>query len=232
MKVHALKTRIFKEGEDLASFILEHIPALKENSVLVVTSKIVALAEKRTAPLDIPGGKEALVKAESELAIETQYAWLTVKDGVVMASAGIDESNADGKYILLPRDSFVAAEQIRSELQKSYSVKNLGILITDSRTMPLRAGITGMVVGYAGIKGIRDYRNTEDLFGRVLKYSRTNVADSLAAAAVLEMGEGTEQCPLAVIEEASVEFCDEVDRKELLIPLEDDMYCPFFENLK
>lgn len=231
MKTRAIKTKIFKEGEDLVDFISKHIRPLRENSIFVVTSKIVALSERRTAIAQNIKAKEKLIRAESEVAMPTKYAWLTIKDGVVMASAGIDESNADGKLILLPKDSFQSALNLRNKLKQKYNLKNLGILITDSRTMPLRAGVTGMAVGYAGFYGIKDYRNTPDIFGRKFKFSRVDVADSLSASAVLVMGEGREQQPLAIIEDAPIEFCEKIRRKELVIDIRDDMYRPLFSKL-
>ena len=84
-----------------------------------------------------------------------------------MANAGIDESNAMGKIILLPKNSFKSAEIIRKKLQNKFGVKNLGILITDSRLFPLRAGIVGVALGYAGFKGIKNYIGKKDIFGRI-----------------------------------------------------------------
>lgn len=231
MITRPIRTRLFKEGEDLNAFIIRHIPKLKERSILVVTSKIVALAERRTATTTDIRTKDALIKRESEWAIPTKYVWLTVKDGMVMPSAGIDESNADGKLILLPKDSYRAAREVRQKLKKHYKLKELGVLITDSRTMPLRAGVTGVSLGYAGFKGIKDYVGKKDLFNRPFKFSRVDIPDSLAAAAVLTMGEGAERCPLAIIERAPVEFCERVKREELTISIHDDMYRPLFTNL-
>ena len=145
-----------------------------------------------------------------------------------MASAGIDASIADGKFILLPRVSFSAARELRRALRKKFSVKNLGVLITDSRTLPLRAGIGGVAVGYAGFKGIKEYRSARDIFGRKFVFSRVDVADSLAAAAVLVMGEGNECKPLAVVEDAPVEFSERVRRNELTISVKDDLYRPIY----
>ena len=98
--------------------------------------------------------------------------------------------------------------------------------------MPLRSGITGVALGYAGFQGIRDYRGKPDIFGRKFKFSRTNVADSLATAAVLVMGEGNERQPLAIIEKSPVEFCDKIRQKELSIDIREDMYAPFFSQLQ
>lgn len=230
MKIIPIKTRIFVEGEDVVDFILEHVDELRENSVLAVTSKIVALGEGRTAEFVSAEMKDDLIKRESELAIPTKWCWLTIKDGMVMASAGIDESNADGKLILLPKDSYLSAALIRERLMKHFSLKELGIMLTDSRTLPLRAGVIGVSVGHAGFKSVRNYIGQPDIFGRAMTMSRTDVVDSLAAAAVLEMGEGAEQIPLTVIEDASVEFVDEIDKDELKISIEDDMYLPLFGN--
>ncbi len=228
MIIHPIKTSVFKEGDDIFSFITRYCKKIPERSVLVVTSKIVALAEKRTAVARNAQDKEKYIRAESEFAMPTKYVWLTIKDGMVMASAGIDESNANGKLIFLPKNSFRTAHHLRKKLQRKYNVRHLGVLVTDSRTIPLRAGVTGVALGYAGFCGIKDYRGTPDIFGRKFKFSRTDVADSLATAAVFLMGEGNEQQPLAMIQKAPVAFCDRIDPKELRIDIEDDMYRPLF----
>ncbi len=231
MIIKTIKTRIFQEGENLFSFLIRYLKKLPERSVVVVTSKIVSLSEKRTAVAKSAKAKEKLIRAESDFAMPTKYVWLTVKDGLVMASAGIDESNANGRLILLPKDSFQTARFLRRKLKQKYGVKHLGVLITDSRTMPLRAGVTGVALGYAGFRGIKDYRGASDIFGRKFKFSRTDVADGLAAAAVLVMGEGNEQQPLAIITKAPVKFCDKIRRQELRISIQDDMYRPLFLKL-
>ncbi len=228
MKVVPVKTRVFAEEENLVQFILEHVPTLKNASVVAVTSKIVALSEGRTAVVSSDEEKERLIRAESERAIPTKYVMLTVKDGMAMANAGIDDSNGNGKLVLLPKDSYKAAEMIRSELCKHYGIQDLGVLITDSRVQPLRAGVVGVALGYAGLRGVHDYRGTPDIFGRTMKITQTNIADSLATAATVVMGEGSEQQPLAVIQDAPVEFADTVKRSELQINIEDDMYGPLF----
>jgi len=231
MQVLPIKTRVFKENEDLFSFILKYVKKIPENSILVITSKIVALAEGRTVEYKNQLQKTKLIKQESDFALKTKLTWLTIKDGMVMSSAGIDESNAKGKLILLPKDSFGSADLIRKKLKKIFKVKKLGVLITDSRIFPLRAGIIGVTLGYAGFKGIRDYRGLKDIFDRVLKMSRTGVADSLATTAVLCMGEGKEQQPLALITDAPVEFIEKVNKKELLINIKDDLYLPLFGSI-
>ncbi len=231
MHIKTIKTKVFNEREDLFAFVVRYIKRVPERSVIVITSKIVALAEGRTRVIKSEKEKDALIRAESEFALKTKYTWLTIKDGALLANAGIDESNADGKIILLPKDSYKAASDIRKKLMKHYAIKNLGVLITDSRLLPLRAGVVGVALGYAGFKGIRDYRGTPDIFGRKLKMTQTDIADGLATAAVLPMGEGRECQPLALITGAPIEFVEKVNKKELQIPITEDVYGPMFRKL-
>lgn len=232
MKVTAVKTRVFKENEDLERFIVAHVPKIREGSVLAVTSKVVALAEGSVVQAKTARAKEALIRAESEWQLQAKHGKITLKDGLLMWNAGIDESNAKGNIILLPKDSFAAARRIRSSILQNYKIKKLGVIITDSRIMPLRAGVVGIALGYAGFKGLHDYRGRKDIFGRKLKFTQTDIADSLATAAVLTMGEGKEQRPLCIIEDAPVEFSEKVNRRELIIPPKDDMYRPLFRTTR
>ncbi len=234
MKITPIKTRVFEENEDLIKFILRYIKKIPEKSVLVVTSKIVALSEGRTVEFDPKfsrdENRERIIKSESTFMLRVPHTWLTIKDGMLLASAGIDESNANGKIVLLPKDSFKSAELIRKILCKRFKIKDLGILITDSRLLPLRAGVVGIALGYAGFKGVHDYRGSPDIFGRILKLSRTDVADGLATSAVLCMGEGKEQQPLAFIQDAPILFTKKLNKKELYIDPREDIYGPFFKN--
>jgi F420-0:gamma-glutamyl ligase len=96
----------------------------------------------------------------------------------------------------------------------------------------LRAGVVGVALGYAGFHGVRNYIGKKDIFGRVLKMSKTDVADSLATAAVFCMGEGKEQQPLALIINAPVVFTNKINKRELLIDPREDIYQPLFEKIK
>lgn len=231
MQIKTFKTRIFRENENLMEFIFSEVKKIPEGSILAVTSKIVALSEGRTSAFQGESQKIKLIKKESDLAFKTKETWLTVKDGMIMPSAGIDESNGGGKLVLLPLNSFRSAELIRKEICKKFKIKNFGVLITDSGLLPLRAGSIGVALGYAGFKGVRDYRGHSDIFGRILKISRTDVADSLASSVVLCMGEGKERCPLALITFAPIIFSNKVDERELTIDPKQDIYAPFLDKL-
>jgi len=229
MKLRAIRTKLFREKDDLTAFVRSHVLKLQNGSILAITSKIVALAEGRVAELK---DKERLIRKESDWALQTHKEWWwTKKDGSLLVNAGIDDSNAAGKIILLPKDSFKSAEKLRKDLMRMYKIKKLGVVITDSRISPTRSGTTALAVGYAGFRGIRDYRGKKDLFGRTLKVTMTDVADSLATAAALVMGEGAERQPLAIIEDAPVEFVQKVNKKEVQISAKEDMYAPLFKRV-
>lgn len=226
MKVTAYKTRLFKEGGNLPLFIKKHLPALKEGSIVAVSSKVAGLWESNTAALS---RKEEIIKKESDFYLKTSLCYFTVKDGMVMTNAGVDESNIKGKLSLLPKRPYKTAEVLRTELKKIYGVKKLGVILTDSMILPLRAGVISAAVAYAGFKGVKDYRGKGDIFGRKLKMTMVNVADTLAACAGLLMGEGKEKKPFAVIEDAPVIFCAKQKEGEIRYPLKDDLYYPFFK---
>ncbi|HZJ41129.1 MAG TPA: coenzyme F420-0:L-glutamate ligase [Candidatus Saccharimonadales bacterium] len=232
MKIKAVRTTIFKPNENLISFIEKYFPIFTEKSILVVTSKIIALAEGRLVKYIDEKNKVKIIKGESDLVIKTKYVYLTIKDGTVMANAGVDESNADGHLILLPEDSFKSAFKIRKYFCDKHRLKNFGVIITDSRCLLLRAGVVGIATGYAGFKGLKEYQGKLDIFKRPFVYERVDVVDSLATAAVLCMGEGDEKKPLALINEAPVEYSERVNKNELKIDIKEDMYGPLFRRIK
>lgn len=234
MMIFPKKTRIFQAKESLADFIFEEIPKIKNGSILVITSKIVALSQGRIVGKKMNRKeKEKWIEKESDNFYKTKWCYLTLKENHWCANAGIDESNVEsGGLILWPDNIYKEAEKLRKKLLKEYGIKNLGVLITDSRIFPLRSGVTGVALGYAGFQGLRNYIGKKDIFGRKLKMTKTNIADSLASAAILVMGEGNEKAPLAVVEDAPVRFTDKkINKKELLIKPENDIYRRLYENL-
>lgn len=232
MNLTPVHTCLFKEGDDLPRFIVAHIAHVKDKTVLAVSSKVVALWKKRTLPYEGRAQKEQVIVAESQSALQTKLAWITVKNGMIMTNGGVDESNANGKLVLLPADCQACAEELRNLLKTAWNVSNLGIIITDSLILPLRAGVIGAAVGYAGFRGVKDLRGQMDLFQKPLQTTLVNVADSLATAATLLMGEAAEQQPLCVIEQAPVVFVDKTPADELKYPPQDDLYAPLLKAVK
>ena len=232
MKLTPIHTPVFNERADLPAFIVKHLPQVAEKSIIAVASKLVCLWKGLSVPYQNLAQKEQLILQESTRALKTSLAWLTIKNGMVMTNAGIDESNANGKLLLLPRDCYQAAAELRAQLKACWSVSNLGIIITDSMILPLRAGVIGAAVGYAGFKGVQDLRGRKDIFNKPLKTTLVDKADCLAGAATLLMGEAAEQTPLCVMENAPVEFCDKTNAEELKYPPQDDLYGPLFKAVK
>ncbi len=231
MIIKTTKTKLFKPNENLIQFIEKYHPLFKEEDVLVITSKIVSLAEGRIVDKDKGINKQDLIRKESEAFVVGKRTTICVKEGMVMTSAGIDESNAFGAYILLPKDSFKTAKEVRAYFIKKHKLKKFAVIISDSRSLPLRRGSMGLAIGYAGIKALKDYRKTKDIFGKKFKCSVVNMVDSLAVSAVACMGEGSEKKPLALIRQAPVEFVDRVNKRDLKVSVEDDIYLPIF-NIK
>lgn len=213
MIVTSIKTKkITSDNKDIFEVLDKSLPGIKENSILVVTSKIVAICEERIIKIEA-ADKDELIKQESQYYLERKdnpyNVSLTITRNNLVATAGIDESNGDGFYILWPKDPQKSVNQIRAYLKEKFKLKNVGVIITDSRTTPLRWGVTSFALGFSGIKALIDYSGKSDLFGRLFKFEKLNVVDSLATTASLVMGEGAEQTPLSLIEDIPfVEFQD------------------------
>lgn len=233
MKVISVKThKITTEDKDIFSILDKYLPQLEENSVIAITSKIIAITEGRVVKAQSID-KEKLAEEESEFYLPKEtnkYGFtLSIKNSMLIASAGIDESNGNGNYILWPENPWESAAAIRDHLREIRGIREIGVIITDSKTTPLRWGVTGIGIAYAGFNPLHSYIGEQDVFGRLLEVTKENILDGLAASAVLVMGEGNEQTPMAVITEVPfIEWQDHNPTKEeidkLKISLEEDVY--------
>ncbi len=205
--------------------------APKEDDILCISSKVVSIDEGRCLPLEAVD-KQELVRSQSQWFYKPKLSrWrrmFTIAGGALVGSAGIDESNGSGHYVLYPETPFKSAERLRKQIQKEYGVKSIGLIITDSTSIPLRRGAIGFALAWDGIDPLRDYRGTKDIFGRTIQIEMANLIDSLAAAAVLEMGEGNEQTPIAVIRDAkNIVLKNRSKQKDqLIVSPEDDLFAP------
>ncbi|MEY3784120.1 MAG: hypothetical protein RLZZ230_442 [Candidatus Parcubacteria bacterium] len=229
MQIIGIKTPLFTEEKSLIDFITKNIPKLNDGDILAITSKIVALSENRIAKIE---EKDSLIIQESKKTITTPWATLTLQNDGWGINAGIDESNANELLILLPKNPTKTAEILCNSLKKQYGILNLGLIITDTRSVPLRVGTIGRTLGFFGFNPLKDYIGRDDLFGRKSRVTQSNVSDALAAAAVLIMGEGDERIPLVQIKNAPVVFTkgQSLSKKEanlFLLP-ENDIYSYLF----
>ena len=238
-------------GDDLASVLLAGTAAqnlvFDDGDVLVVAQKIVSKAEGRQVRLaDVTASREAeilaaetdkdprivqLILDESTEVVRKKPGVLIVRQalGIVGAHAGIDQSNIDHgdgddgeSALLLPENPDASAARLHEELRRRTG-RHVGVVISDSANRPWRLGTIGIAIGAAGIATLHDRRGGTDLFGRELKVTLINRADSLATAATLVMGETTERIPAAVVKGLEVETeCG--NAAEILRPLEEDLF--------
>jgi len=241
MRVTAIKTEKILAGQENIFVVLDrHVKKMREGSVLAITSKIVSLAEGRVIKIGTLD-KDKLIEREADFFLPKKVSKykiiFAIKNGVLTPSAGIDESNAGGYYVLWPKDPQKIANAVRKYLSKRFRLKKVGVIIIDSKTTPLRWGTSGVAIAHSGFEGLTNYIGKPDLFGRKLQYTKRNIMDGLAASAVLLMGEGAEQTPLAIIEDLPfVKFNasdpSKAELKELKIKLEDDLYAPMLKAVK
>ena len=233
LSVFPVRTPIYEASVPLANFVATALSEhLRPGDIVAITSKIFSVAEHRTVSPDSIGKRELIEREADRFLGEGPYGvCLTIKHGIFIPSAGIDESNsAEGDYLLFPEDPFASSEALRRELVARLGVSPIGILMTDSHTTPLRWGVTGIGLGFAGFHPVHSLVGRNDLFGRPLQFTRVNRLDALAAAAVLEMGESDECTPLAIIRGATVEFSETINPADIRIPLEEDLYRDFFRK--
>ncbi len=242
MNVKAYQTPRVKPSDNLLELIIGHLPIVLEKSVLVITSKIISIIQNRIISVEDVLDKQALVQQEADLYLEGDYSkkygiCLTIKNDILIPTAGIDESNSDGHYILYPIHLQSLINNLWEDLKKHYNLENLGVLITDSHTTPLRRGVTGIALAWCGFKPLHNYIGTPDIYGKPLRVTQKNVVDSLATAAVFIMGEGNEQTPLALITEVdTLEFQvsppSEEELHSVAIPMNEDLYAPLITSVE
>jgi len=250
VRLYPLQTRVVRPGDDPASVILEALKEqnlhLRDNDILAITSKIIAYAENRLIRLsDISPSEKAKALARryslqpefAELILQeadkiyggVEKAVLTLKDNVLTANAGIDNKNAPIGYVVLwTREPQKWARCIREEI-KQKTGKRVAVLVTDSGLMPLKKGTVGLALAVAGFKPVKDQRGEEDIYGKPLVITQLAVADSLASAAHLLMGESAEKTPVVLIRDAPVEFDDGVyGSADMMMPFDECIFMGTF----
>lgn len=238
MEIKGIKTRIIKEKDDLLEVLRESLKKnkiqLKEKDVLVIASKVLAVSQGRIVPvkdLDYKKGHlRQIIEKEAGMLLETNYCWLTFKDGHLIPNAGVDKSNIqEGKVILWPKNVVRSAREIQEKLRKEYNLKKLGVIISDSTTAPLRLGVHGISLGSHGFEAIEDCRGTKDIYGKKIRITRRAMADSLATAAIIVMGETNNRMPFAIVRGAPVKFTNEQIRRQF-IRLKSDLFYGMYNN--
>jgi coenzyme F420-0:L-glutamate ligase/coenzyme F420-1:gamma-L-glutamate ligase len=216
------------KGADLAGLIAGAAaapggPRLLDGDILVVTSKAVSKAEGRVAAMS----RDDAIAAETVRVVARRGTMVIAqtRHGLVMAAAGVDESNtAPGTVVLLPEDPDESARQLRAALRAQVGV-TVGVVVTDTFGRPWRAGQTDIAIGAAGLLPTRDHRGESDAWGNVLDVTVAAVADEVAAAGDLVKGKAR-QIPVAVVR-GLPELVTEADgpgARALVRPSEEDMF--------
>lgn len=213
---------LINPGDDIASLIVEAARSLRvrlaHGDIIVIGHKVISKSEGRTVRLsEVKPSPRAfrlarisrkdprlvqLILNESKRVIKVSPGILLVeaKQGVVCLNAGIDKSNVQGRdaYCLLPREPDRSAKRIARRIQ-TLAGEKVRTIITDTYSRPFRVGQCEFAIGISGLDPFVDYRGTRDLFGRVLKFKRVSIADEIASAAELVMGQGDEGVPVAIV---------------------------------
>ncbi len=219
--VYGLHTGLVRQGDDLVSHLIRSAEesechGLQDGDIVVVAETVVAMAEGSVTRLDeVQPSDEALrlattyrmdprlvevVLRESDQVVGGIPGFLlSMKNGTLLPNAGVDQSNAPvGSVVLLPRNPNASASALQQSVRRHLGVR-IGVIVADSRTHAMRLGCAGVGIGCAGIDAVIDERGRRDLFGRELHVTQRAVADCIASAAELLMGEADESVPLVVV---------------------------------
>jgi len=233
MQFIPIKTRILTPPQDdLYAVLDEYLTDVIEGDIILVSSKVIAIGEGRcVAKTDAT--KAELVDDTADVVIPRPY-WnspLTIVHNTFLGAAGIDESNGNGYYVLLPSDVFKSAEAIYTYLCTKHQVKNIGVIITDSRSLPFRYGATGVALAWWGMEPLQDHIGRRDLFGRKIEVERSNLVDGLAAGATVIAGEVDECIPVVIARGVpNVIYVTGNTKDSLFSPFEDDTFRVLYER--
>lgn len=222
---------LIKEGDNIAAMICERTQ-LESHDVVVIASTIVAKSEAATVLKGaiIPseravamakkcGTDPALVQVVLDNSVEqiVEFPVLLVENlnGHVSINAGIDDSNVGDKYFLeMPHDPDGSAKAIGMHVAELCG-KDVSVIITDTNGRSFKIGQTGVAVGVYGVHPIKNWRGEKDLFGKVLEITEEAVADEVASAANLLMGEAAGGTPVVIVRGLDLYSSDDVSVKEM-----------------
>ncbi|MEK9132885.1 MAG: coenzyme F420-0:L-glutamate ligase, partial [Patescibacteria group bacterium] len=201
MQILPLKTDVLKANfnllEGLKRVLADSKIKICEGDILVLSSKIIALAEGRIFDLDkikpSNDGKELKLHAYNGKKEDPRFIELvmheadsilpgsimaTLKNGMLVPAAGLDRSNIQEGFVIgWPKNPQKSANGILRKLKKLLGLKKLGVILCDSHCQPLRWGVTGLAIAWSGFFGIEDARGKRDIYGKKLKVTKKAVAD-------------------------------------------------------
>ena len=234
MEIKAFETAIVTPPQDdLLSKIKSSALSLDEHDVVAISSKVVSIWQGRCV-LKSENSKDDITRHEAELFLERSETpgnavIHTITNGVLIPGAGIDPFG--DYYVLWPENPMEVAQKLLEWFKQAYKIKNLYLVMTDSRSHPLRQGVTGFAIAWAGFEPLHDGRNRKDLLDGDSGGSQVNLPDSIASAAVLAMGEANEQTPLVRLREVPyVQDAQKKNSEPFNIEIDRDIFAPFLRN--
>jgi coenzyme F420-0:L-glutamate ligase/coenzyme F420-1:gamma-L-glutamate ligase len=218
IEIHPIESLpIFRRGDDLVSILLKYYSSFKDNDILVIAHTIVSRIEGKEIDLSSIQPSEFAIRfaennnkdpravevvlSESKTIVRMSESLLIseTKHGFICANAGVDQSNATPNHVLtLPNDPDKTCREIQKHLFNKTG-KKIGIIISDTFGGVFRKGTTNVAIGIAGFSPILSYKGKSDLFGYILKTTEVNIADELATAGGLLMGQSNEGFPIILI---------------------------------
>ncbi|OKH74680.1 F420-0--gamma-glutamyl ligase [Mycobacterium sp. SWH-M1] len=219
----------FRPGDDLGAAIADAAPWLRDDDVVVVTSKVLSKCEGRM--VDAPADPELrdtlrrkLIDGEAVRVLARKGRTLITENalGLVQAAAGVDGSNVDSHELaLLPVDPDGSAAALRAAVHERLGVR-VGVVVTDTMGRAWRTGQTDVAIGAAGIEVLHGYAGEHDQHGNELIVTEIAVADEIAAAADLVKGKLT-AVPVAVVRGLTVRD-DGSNARNLVRAGEEDLF--------
>jgi coenzyme F420-0:L-glutamate ligase/coenzyme F420-1:gamma-L-glutamate ligase len=245
----AIKNFPFVEpGDDLCQIITDTISenslSLEDGDVIVIAQKIISKSEDRYVNLNkISPSNEALslskklnkdprfiqtiLNESSEIiSIEKNVIIVKHKLGFINVNAGIDRSNICQKtdqVLLLPNDPSYSSNKLQYSLSHKLKI-DLSIVITDSMTRPYRSGVTNFALASSNIQSLIDLSGEMDIYGNLLKKTEVAIADEIAAASGLLMGQGSDMQPVILLKGFSKDKYDINNAIDLIVEKKDDLY--------
>jgi coenzyme F420-0:L-glutamate ligase/coenzyme F420-1:gamma-L-glutamate ligase len=236
------KTQQFDVFEALLDTLEKNNEKLKDGDIIVISTKYVSNSQGRIVDIDKIKTSKLGNNISKEFKLKPQIAEIILResdkifggisgfvitsaDNIMAPNAGIDKSNAKkGKVILYPKEPYLIAEQIRRKIFLRFLI-HVGIILVDSRLMPVRVGTSGVAVACAGIEPVLDMRAKKDLDGNPLKVTFQAVADNIATIANHKMGEGAESKPFAIVRDSGAKLTDrKISQNEMAISPEQCVY--------
>ena len=247
--IQALKEfPLIQPGDNLSSIILESCKhnkfILEDDDIIVIAQKVVSKSENRYKNLlEIKPSKQAtnlalslnrdpafiqLILNESNEIISTDKNVIIVehKLGFININAGIDRSNIPENknlVLLLPEDPSSSSQKIYEDISSKIK-KNISVIITDSMTRPYRSGVMNFALASTNIQSLIDLKGEKDIYGNILQATEIAIADELAAASGLLMGQGNDGMPIVIIRGFDRKHYLKNDAFNLIVKKEDDLY--------